>query len=356
MKRFTLICVIAGVLLAANLAAAVPYDWAMFYEHVNQNGGGYKFSIRGLAAAQDGSNTFYYGHIQNAYDGVLPDGTLNIVHMNLSGSILHSITVTEQPKTLATDGRGYVYAGGVGQVTVYPSDLASPTTTITIASAGTNKVEGVTVENGGSYYLYATSRSNGNIARYDITDIFNPVLDTAWATSGVYTLPTTDLRGTAVDPNGDIWVADKGADTVYKIAADGLSHSSTTVDDPMDIVLCPIYAYVSSQDGNTSTVEQLLISDMSLQQSLYDSIVDSGYENHYGFGGLDIIGDKLYVADEDSWRIDGPGGYGDPETSYGDRIFTIDIPACGSPIPEPTTVLMILGGLAGFAGIVYRRR
>jgi hypothetical protein len=134
MKRFTLICAFAGVLLAANLAAAVPYDWAMFYEHVNQNGGGYKFSIRGLAAAQDDSNTFYYGHIQDAYDGVLPDGTLNIVHMNLSGSILHSITVTEQPKTLATDSRGYVYAGGVGQVTVYPSDLASPTTTITIAS------------------------------------------------------------------------------------------------------------------------------------------------------------------------------------------------------------------------------
>jgi hypothetical protein len=70
---------------------------------------------------------------------------------------------------------------------------------------------------------------------------------------------------------------------------------------------------------------------------------------------IDIVGEKLYVTDEDSWRIDGPGGYGDPLTPYGDRIFSVDIPPCGV-IPEPGTILMILGGLAGLAGIVRRRK
>lgn len=345
-KYCVMLCaVLVAFLLAAEVASALPYDWAMSYEHVNQHGGGYKFSLRGLAAAQDG--TLYYGHIQNAYDGVLPGGTLNIVHCTPSGSIINYITVSAQPKALAADDRGYVYAGAGGSVNVYPGNLASLTKSIAVS--GATAIEGLTIDKeGANYFLYASNRSTGKVARYDITDIDNPVLDTLWAAGGIYTLPTTDLRGVAVDHDGNIWVADKANDLVYKIAADGLSYTSAIVDNPMDIAICPIYAYITCQEGNQSTVEQLLMSDMSFQQSLYNPMVNTGYANHYGFGGVDIIGGKLYLTDEDSWRIDGLTGYGDPLTSYGDRIFSIDIPSCA--VPEPGTIAMILVGLgAGFA-------
>jgi len=344
--------VFAVVLLVSNLASAVPYDWAMAYQHVNQHGGGYKFSIRGLAASQDGSDTLYYGHIQNAYDGVLPDGTLNIVNLSLAGNILHYITVSAQPKALATDDRGYVYAGAGGKVNIYPANLASLTTFINIS--GATAVEGITVAKiSGDYFLYASDRGTGKVARYNIGDINNPVLDTSWANNGLYTLPTTDLRGVmTADSDGNIWVADKGNNKVYKIAADGLSHTSTTVNKAIDIAICGEFAYVSTENGDLSTVEQLLVSDMSLNQTLYNSMVNTGYASHYGFGGITILGGKVYVTDEDSWRIDGPSGYGDPLTSYGDRIFSIDIPC----IPEPATIIMIAGGLFSLAGITFRRR
>ena len=89
----------------ATVAYAVPYDWAVFEEHVNQHGGGYKYSIRGLATAKNGSGDIYYGHIQDAYDGILTDGTLNIVRLDDSGNMLGSVTVQNQPKALETDDR-----------------------------------------------------------------------------------------------------------------------------------------------------------------------------------------------------------------------------------------------------------
>jgi hypothetical protein len=346
-----LFAVLASVLVA-NAASALPYDWAMPYQHINQHGGGYKFSIRSLAASQDGSDTLYYGHIQNAYDGVLPSGTLNIVNISLSGTILHSITVSAQPKALATDDRGYVYAGAGANINVYPADLASLSASISIS--GATAIEGVTVAKmGGDYFLYASNRGTGKIARYNIDDINNPFLDTSWANNGIYTLPTTDLRGVVTtDSAGSLWVADRGGNKVYKIAADGLSYASTTVPQPLDIAIAGDYAYVSTQGGNSSTVEQLLVSDMSLNQSLSNSMVNTGYASHYGLGGITVLGARLYVTDEDSWRIDGPSGYGDPLTSYGDRIFSIDIPI----VPEPATIIMVAGAVAGIAGFARRKR
>jgi len=344
--RWCLLAVL-GFLLVANVASALPYDWAMPYQHVNQHGGGYKFSIRSLAASQDGSDTLYYGHIQNAYDGILPDGTLNIVNIDPStGAVLHYITVTAQPKALATDDRGYVYAGAGGTVNVYPGNLSSLTASISVS--GATAIEGVTVTQIGSdYFLYASNRGTGKVARYNIDNINSPVLDTTWATNGIYTLPTTDLRGVVTaDADGNLWVSDKTADRVYRIAADGLSHIYTTVDNPKDIAICGDYAYVSTEKGDLSTVEQLFVSDMSLNQTLYDSMVNTGYgASHYGFGGITILNGKVYVTDEDSLRIDGPSGYGDPTTHYLDRIYSIDIPC----IPEPASIIAMLSGLSGLA-------
>ena len=116
---------VISLCLTGTIAYAVPYDWNVVEEHVNQNGGGYKFSIRGLATAKDGGGDIYYGHIQKAYDDVLPDATLNIVRMDTAGNMLGYVTVVNQPKALETDDRGYVYATSGYGIDVYSNDLAS---------------------------------------------------------------------------------------------------------------------------------------------------------------------------------------------------------------------------------------
>ena len=129
----------------------------------------------------------------------------------------------------------------------------------------------------------------------------------------------------------------------------------------MDIAVCCDYAYVSRQDGNSSSIYQLNLEDMSFIQELVDPMVDTGYGSHYGLGGIDIYDGKLYVADEDSWRVDGPTGYSDPLTTYGDIIYTVDVPTCGTSgggetVPEPATIFYTVAGALGLCSIAIRRK
>lgn len=359
------IVILCAFLFAATLSYAVPYDWTLYYTHKNANGAGdnNKFSIRGLATSEDGSNTLYYGHIKYAYDGVLPAGSQNIVRMDLSGNVINYIAAS-QPKALATDDRGYVFAGAGANVNVYPNNLSALSATIGIS--GATAIEGLTVvHQSGNYYLYTSDRNSGKIARYNVNNVNSPTLDTSWGIAGMLTLPQTDERGImAPDSSGNIWVADKGNNVVYKIAFDGLSYASTSVSKALDVVAYGDWVFISRQDANNSSIVQLNASDMSVYQTLTSSMINTAYPSHYGFGGIDIINGYLYVADEDAYRsdhtgIDDPSGfdpsnYG-PETHYFDRIFKIELPPLPSEeVPEPATLALIIPAFATI--LTFRRK
>jgi len=357
MKRSMIPVMCAAVLLLATSAAqANSWDWSVYYTHTQTGQPNNWASIRGLALAKDGSD-LYWGHTSPARadsSAGLTDNTLNIVRLDRTSTNVLSHVVSNQPKALATDDRGFVYTitGGFNQkntVYVYDAGLTGLVNPGFLAGDSINTkyaIEGLEVlKSGNSYYLYTANRSTGMVYKVDVTDIMNPGAPVLF-----YDLPATNARGLTLDSTGAVWVADYSG-KVYKIAPDGLTYASVTVpSETGDVSIYGDFAYVSTY----STVEVLNVADMSLVRSLTNPLPPYPYGTTYGLGGLDMSADGqlLYVANGNAYStIIGTG----PNYTWTDRILTIEIPGA-APIPEPLTLLAVGSGLAGLAGYIRRRK
>jgi hypothetical protein len=329
------------ILLAVTGAAqAALWDWSVYYTHTQTGQPNNWASIRGLALANDGSDTLYWGHTSPARadsSAGLTDNTLNVVRMNSTSDVILSHIVSLQPKTLATDDRGFVYTitGGFDKtntVYVYDAGLTGEVTHFLAGDSISTKyaLEGLEVlKSGSSYYLYTANRSTGMVHKVDVTDIMTPGAPVLFCD-----LPSTNARGLTLDSTGAVWVADYSG-KVYKIAADGLTYASVTVPSATgDVCIYGDLAFVSTY----STVEVLNVADMSLVMSLTNP-----YGTQYGLGGLDMSADGqlLYVANGNAYStIIGTG----PNYIWTDRILTIQT-------PEPATICLL-----GLGGLFLRRR
>jgi hypothetical protein len=306
--------------LASGLARADTADWSTFYEHEQRDG---LFSIRGLALARDGSGDVYYAHIQNALDGpALPeDDAVNIVRLDPSGAVVASIAVGSydphnpwppgdpQPKAIACDDRGYLYAVLGDHIRIFDADLAGEVASVAVE--GSLHLEGVTVQEvGGVYYVFVSDRSDGMIRRYDVTDPTRPTL-TSWR----FPLEAAvSARGVAVDRAGRVWIADKDGDQVFRVSADARTVTAVPLATPLDVAFFGPVACVSRQDGAASSVEVLDLETLAVVETLSPPSLGEG---SYGLGGIDVTpAGMLFVADEDAAQVETPTG-----TACFDRIL-----------------------------------
>ena len=202
-----------------------------------------KYCMRGMAISQDGK--YMFGGFLN------PNGSSAIeMFETATGKIVSGIQYIQSennkssyPKGLATDDRGYLYAGLAYNPNNTQADLAvysyadglklvSHTTIKTTSPDVKTGVNGVAVEKvNGTYYAYIVVNYDVDyLIRVNVNDPANPVLDTAFGEGGVIDLQKEpyslkEANYLDVDTDGTIYLGcQTQSDRVLMIlSADGTS-------------------------------------------------------------------------------------------------------------------------------------
>jgi len=289
-----------------------------------------------------------------------------------------------QGKAIATDSQGRVYLGDGTQVAVYDANLTTQLATIT----GFTAAEGVTVaQEGSELALYVTDR--GKAATSTTSAVPTTLSRFVVQGSGTGTsvgssidktpLGATQLRGVEVDPNGNVWAADFGGNTVYELVASGWN--SFLVDTPMDIAFDDTQAFITQYKGRQVTVvnQTTRATVATVTPPWGDLALDpDGQSKHTtaptlpgqadpapGLGalsGIDIAGGLLYISNEAGqtantrslWgALDGESGIAggiqytdlthddnEPILVAGNAITT-PLKLAAAQVPEPASLLLV---------------
>jgi hypothetical protein len=341
-------------------------------------------SLRGLALSADGQD-LYAGFIQGTTSAQIREVSSG-VNASLIGNdggsptnsyganapyttgLVAKVTTFNQPKGVATDDRGNVYATlntgsnatSMGWV-IYNSTLSAQVASATSTDGTASQLSGIaTAKLGGNYYVYVGWK-NGQIERWNVNDASSPVLDTSWGASGKISLKTINvnayLNGLTVETDGTIYVAGglqgttSFGDSLIKIpaaaaaAADLSTASHVDVKGgadglggfaAMDVALYGGQVYVTEYLQTNSTIAVFNESDLtsagtitppdttlagpSGKVSAYNS--DGGTDS--GFSGIDISSDgKIYVAEQLYNFVPAAGSYTPPGgvAMTGTRIY-----------------------------------
>lgn len=314
-------------------------------------------SLRGIALSPDGSAE-YLGFIQSGAGRSIREYSSGVL-AGTNPTITNSTSTSSfQPKGVATDDRGYVYAtdnnsagANSEKFSIFSSDLLTTESTTTTATVGppAYSLGGIEVQKvGGNYYAYvATNKGAATIERWNVNNPAAPVLDSGWAGSGVLNLKTTQgsnafVNGLCVAPDGTIYATggvlstDRG-DKVFKISADGTSISSANVTQAMDVALYGGDLYVAEYNSSASAIGVLSASDLSSITTLTTGFAHAGAPgNDDGYSGITVNSSgQLYVSDQ----------------IYGSTGGTQDRVLVSSPVPEPMSL-----GLVGVGALALRRR
>ena len=200
-----------------------------------------KYCMRGMAISQDGK--YMFGGYLN------PSGSGSIeMFETATGKLVSGIqyiqpenSKSSYPKGLATDDRGYLYAALAWNPNNTKADLAvyeyanglkqiSYTNIVTTSESVKTGVNGITVEQiNGSYYAYVVVNYDVDyLARLNVTDPANPVLDTSFGENGLIDLQKApynikDANYLDVDTDGTIYLACNSSEgrVVQVLSADG---------------------------------------------------------------------------------------------------------------------------------------
>lgn len=248
------------------------------------------------------------------YCGFLNSGTPTVYQFDAStGKEVTKYTFKEDNgayiKAIGTDDRGYVYMGianaannGAVYFSICTEKGLAEQKWIKIDIDGKVGVNGAYARQiDGKYYLwFVTNYDTDRIYCYDVTDVKNPVPNTAFGNNGVLELSgfgITDANNLTVDAAGNIYVccntgAGSKGDTVFKLDAKGSNVlAKGAVEECFGICQVGEYLAVCTMNKESSVVVILNQSDLTAVKTInYDSVTK--------FSQIGFANDKLYIADE----------------------------------------------------------
>ena len=354
--------------------------------------------MRGMAISPDG-RYLYLGYnnsiVRNDAGAQLQDrqGEVRVVDLTVTGpDKFDTQWVTrvtgQRGKALAVDDVGRVYMAETNRIDVYNADLSTKLFTINRPVA-TMEWEGIAVSReGGNLMLYVSDRANGTLAKAQLTESgANITAATPVASFGVGGLMTlanaaASLRNVEIDGSGNVWVAGRNNNTLYRVTPDGLTTTTAAITNPFDIGFNGTQVFVTHQN-------QRLVSIFDISQFESNSIpnLTAGIAPPWAdlfirdFGNIEagnigllsgivvIPGVGFYVGNENGQTMDQRSIYGvtDDFSSapgsipfYQDAFFDDNEPVFLAmlpvPVPEPAAVLLAVMGLAAFGGYARRSR
>lgn len=277
----------------------------------------------------DSINAELIGNGFSSADALAPNPVYNV---GVAGALG---TGSQQPRGLATDDRGNVYAAfSSSSWKIYNSNLSSEYVSRSVGSA----IYGISVvKSGGNYYAYLGYR-NGTIERHNVNDPLNPVLDTTWGASGAINLKTYNssayINNLEVDADGTIFVAGGlsgspgNGNALIKVPAAaaqaanyatvtavtvGGGASGTGLGGAMDVALYAGKVYITQYGELNSTISAFYKLDLSSAGNITPNITGligpSGLAtitypgeltpSDRGFAGIDISADgRIYVVEQ----------------------------------------------------------
>jgi autotransporter-associated beta strand protein len=325
-------------------------------------------SLRGFALSSDGAYG-YGGFIQGT-----GAGTCAVRKVRLSdGATVASSTTFVQPKGVATDDQGGVYAtlsnssgSTVQTFRCFDADLNTLSTPNCVATPVNSQLCGMaTWKSGSTYYLYvAHNKGKSIIERWIVRDGGSitpsaPVRDTSFGNDlslhvidlqtiagGIY--PSAYPNGIAVDSDGTLYIAGgilnsslTRGDGVIKISPDLSTVSEVYVPGAMDIALYDGHAYVATYLGSCSSgfavLDKASLAVTRMVNTGVTRIYNADVDN--GFSGIDItqngtiyIGDQVYDQEP-------------PNSTLYDRFLATSLPIITQ---QPTPQSSCSGGSATF--------
>lgn len=286
-----------------------------------------KYCMRGMAISQDGK--YMFGGYLN------PNGSSAIeMYETATGKIVSGFQFIQSenskssyPKGLATDDRGYLYAALAYNPNNTRADIAVfeyadgikqvGYANILMTNADTKTgVNGITVEKvNGTYYAYVVVNYDVDyLARFDVTDPANPVLDASFGEGGLINLQAepyklSEANYLDVDTDGTIYLACKdSAKKVIVLSSDGSMILNTLEFDTTayGVALYGDYLIVTSQNtGKIGIYDKNLLMPVANVEVTADNIVlpisrDSILIN-VGVNSLcnvTVVNDILFLGDQ----------------------------------------------------------
>jgi hypothetical protein len=316
-------------------------------------------NTRGLALSAGGQ------YLYAGYNNGSNVGEVRKIDLTVSDYIDASVArVTGvRGKSIAVDDAGRVYLGEGTSIKIYDGDFGFQ------YSIATTNCEGVTVQReGGTLAMYATDRNNKTVSRWALTESGGAITGAALGGldgDGVVSVTgASSLRGLDIDLDGRIWMADSGANLVFRVNGDGTGLTSVSVAKAMDIGFDNGRALVTQYTSRTISVLDVI--DMSLVSSVTVpwaglELDPDGQSAGGALSGIVVLpGEGFYVSNETGQTADEKSTYGRTDGNsgwIGDKFYTDLSSDDNDPIllavPEPATLsILTLGGLA----LLRRRR
>ncbi len=152
-------------------------------------------SPTGIAAGPDGS--------------IYVCGEQEIVVISESGQILARRTLDRPARCIAVDAEGNAYVGLADAVAVFPPDLSRSSEWATLDERSI--ITSIAVDRG---RVYAADAGTRKVWEFDAGGMLRGFIDENF----IIPSPYFDV---AVDPAGDLWIADTGRHTLLKMSRDG---------------------------------------------------------------------------------------------------------------------------------------
>ena len=345
--------------------------------------------MRGMAISPNGR--YLYVGYNNSIAGPLPDGDrqgevrridLTVTGPNKFDTQWSGRELGNRGKAIAVDDVGRVYLADAGRIDVYNADLSSKLFTIDRPANTNFNWEGVAVKReGGNLMLYVSDRQNGTLAKAQLTE-FGATITAAtpvasFGVGGIKLLANTaaSLRNVEIDGNGNIWVAGKDNNTLYRVSPNGSVVQSATITNPFDIGFNGTQVFVTHQNQRVLSVFEISQFENNTIPTIASGIappwaalnIDSnGNEETQSPGLLSGIvvlpGRGFFLGNENGQTQGQKSLYGVTDLFSGngfqDNFFDDNEPVffAALPVPEPAACVLALTALVAFGGYARRQK